>query len=299
MSLTSHLKNPNSPVRRFFDLEFPELRRFNNAWAHRVKGLDTLSPQGPLDGYPWAAVGRAVDYRIRRFFEPYKAETTVAAIGARYGCLFNPETFKLITTLWESAAKEWDGINAIEPTDSDTERRLLRLCMVFSEFETMARTGDVPFLIRDALSFDDLLSRSPDYVIDDLHQLAGAFRERNSHLIKSGRVKLNPLFSGSSDVSGADGDVIVDGIIWEFKTTLHPERPGTWAYQLLGYGLLDYHDEYRLKGAGVYLVRQSVLIDWTWEEMFQLLGTTKSLEELRSDFYECLNDDPFPERLSS
>ena len=65
-----------------------------------------------------------------------------------------------------------------------------------------------------------------------------------------------------------------DQYLWDFKTTLHPTRASNdyWPYQLLGYGLLDLEDQYRLEGAGIYLSRQGAWISWPWREMLALLG---------------------------
>lgn len=56
MSLTSQLKDPHSNVSRFFAEHFPDHKRFEEEWAKRIWGVQTISPHGALWKYPWALV---------------------------------------------------------------------------------------------------------------------------------------------------------------------------------------------------------------------------------------------------
>ena len=53
---------------------------------------------------------------------------------------------------------------------------------------------------------------------------------------------LHPVFAGARNVGGADGDLIVDGCLWDIKTTTQKAQ-GKWLFQLLGYDLLDNDDD--------------------------------------------------------
>jgi hypothetical protein len=94
-----------------------------------------------------------------------------------------------------------------------------------------------------------------------------------------------PTFSGGHLVGAADGDVIAAGLLVDIKTTVEPSRakPDDLK-QLLGYLLLDTEDAYCLHGVGLYFSRQGLLISWGVEELFQLLGVLKPVDQLRSEF---------------
>lgn len=75
----------------------------------------------------------------------------------------------------------------------------------------------------------------------------------------------NPTFLGSSDVGGADADLIVDDRLIEIKTTKRKSLDRVTAYQLVGYLLLDYDDKYGINRLGFYASRVPALILWPAE----------------------------------
>lgn len=96
-----------------------------------------------------------------------------------------------------------------------------------------------------------------------------------------------PAFAGSSWVDGADGDLIVEGCLYEVKTTKAPREKLVDAFrQLFGYVLLDWSDEYRLERAGFYFARQGERMSWPMGELVsQTTGVADAtLTGLRNDF---------------
>jgi hypothetical protein len=74
---------------------------------------------------------------------------------------------------------------------------------------------------------DEQLALIEESWIDDLVDLARAAVDTLGHLF--GRpVTLGPLFQGSGDVGGADGDLIVGHMLLEFKTTKNPPQLAAW-----------------------------------------------------------------------
>lgn len=277
MSLTGLLKNPDSNVSRFFTEYFPDRERFAKEWQQRIAGASTISPRGALWKYPWSLAGQAVDYRLRRCFGFYRAEDTVAARGA----IASYALGNSYLSLWRELVPYWE--------DAKTDRFLVRMCLAFAKFETIFRSGKVD--IRMPRTVNELLESFPNNVVEDVQALADRFMEVSQDYL-SKKAILNPTFDGSQDVGGADADIIIGRTLIDFKTTIHPENLGEsfWPYQLLGYGLLDYSNRYKMKEAGIYLVRQGLWVIFTWEELALLLGAGPGVKmgEWREAFGEAI-----------
>lgn len=113
--------------------------------------------------------------------------------------------------------------------------------------------------------------------------LSWEFYDKYSHLLLLPH-DLNPVFAGSEDVDGADADLIVDGLLIDIKTSINTTISQEYIYQLIGYALLDYTDEYRMHSIGLYMARQGILLQWELESV--LNGMPSNLKELRSQFQE-------------
>ncbi|MFJ4717547.1 hypothetical protein [Streptomyces luteogriseus] len=84
-------------------------------------------------------------------------------------------------------------------------------------------------------------------------------------------------------MDGADADFILDGQLIDCKATTRPDRMGrTELYQLAGYLLLNYHNDYAIKSVGLYLSRQGALIDWSVADFLGLMGAQLEMPELRT-----------------
>jgi hypothetical protein len=170
-----------------------------------------------------------------------------------------------------------------------TEDQVCQLCFIAASYEDVYRTGEVR---RYSLltggspdtSLRDLAAVVPDYVPSDLKRQLGLastvfarFRE-----LPAERIVCGPVFTGSADIGGADADFIIDGMLLDCKATVNPTRLGdAEIYQLAGYLLLDYDDQYGISRVGLYLARQGKGIIWTVEEFLGLLGARLPLPELR------------------
>jgi len=108
--------------------------------------------------------------------------------------------------------------------------------------------------------------------------------------------ELNPAFAGSHAVGGADADMILGGHLIELKVTKNPRMESTWLYQLLGYFLLDYCDEYNITDLGIYMARQSVRLHWPVADLFELMNgraaTAAYVTSLRQQFRTLLLANP-------
>ena len=173
------------------------------------------------------------------------------------------------------------------PTGAE-ECRLARFCLILAIFESIGRSGrgwPPEFLEgRDVTDPESLLKAVPRAWVEDVAVLATTFGHRHADW-RGMPATLNPVFAGARDVGGADGDLIVDGCLWEIKTTIRKAQ-GKWLLQLLGYVLLDYDDEYAVGHVGFLFPRQGACVRWTLPELLHELSGRRevSIADLRDEF---------------
>jgi hypothetical protein len=321
MSLVRNISDRTSPVRRFFEERFPLVAAVRKDLVAQVRDAHTTRPEEAA-GYPWDIVGAAIDYRICFAFpqvasylprweyasplggfglvtdkslpRPFPAEYA-AAHGEPYGP-FNSWAGSFFESLREVLRTVLANRSA-EKSDVALEETLARLCYVLGLYDAIAHGGPtIKSPLREKLNFppaflpvaEALSLLCPPNVVADLRAMTSRFYKSNAELLAAARVvELRPVFAGSADAGGADGDLIVDGCLIEVKALTDPakySRP--WPWQLLGYVLLDYEDAWKLTSVGVYLARQGQLVRWPLEEFLTMLGGSAdwSLSELRRDF---------------
>ncbi|HEV2636138.1 MAG TPA: UvrD-helicase domain-containing protein [Actinocrinis sp.] len=292
LPLTGQLKFPGSPVSEFMAEHLPrtgplyvQFLKFAASLPYPVQPLEVRSPD-------WAALGHAVDFRIRLSlgsgFGPAVSHG-VTNIGSPLPLPGAPDRetraalFKAGKFL--QASVDW---HFISPGRFD-EEELSRLCFVAAYYEDLYRSGG----IRTGSMFDqakptttltELTEAVPAYAVEDLaRQLALAdepFRDLRA-LPEHAKI-CGPVFEGSADLGGADADFILDGLLLDCKATRNPRRLGrAELHQLAGYLLLDYSDHYGIDRVGLYLSRQGGMITWPVDEFLHSLGATMPLDRLR------------------
>lgn len=318
VGLTSELEDQDSRVRLFFAERFPNRRAIKRDVRDRTVDAPTIRPTVDV---AWGTIGTALDYRLRFSFEAARAligDLVGGGLGlltdesyppsidpeppllARIGALILAGS-GLITK--ELAAEFFGGVAAAVRDARPFSRRLTlveedrlcRFCYVLGLFDEVARLGGVyptsPLAtLPDRATIDDLLRLPSDVATEDLRRLSWLFMDTQQHLL-AGTATLNPTFEGSMDIGGADGDVIVDHCIIDFKTAVDPKsiKKPSWPWQLLGYALLDYNDSLGLKSVGLYLARQGVSIQWPLDEFAaKLAGQEVSLEAARASLRHLL-----------
>ena len=306
MSLTSVLADRSSPLRTLLDSELPALADLRASYrALQPVPLPVVLPDPPSGSRPaYGTLGAAIDHRLRLALTDncnfrdggvgagvrlttsralgLDSRTATAIRGAGEGVL--DELDRLRVTLTPS-----DRSLPVRLPDAD-EEALCRACFVAAWFEEVYRTGKVwpGTPLGDAwpgLTADQLLTAVPTYAVNDLMTMA-ELAEAGLGPLRQGTdpadVIAGPTFAGSPDVGGADADWIADGLLSDVKATTKPATIGAEEiYQLAGYVLLDYDDEYRIDRVGWYLARAGWLVDWSVDEFFTLLGATRTIKELR------------------
>ncbi|MBB5774045.1 hypothetical protein [Nonomuraea jabiensis] len=330
MSLTQGLASPRTPLRRFLDRELSAgVRRLRASYLAQLPTMPLILP-GPGVGYEAGTVGTAIDQRLRFAF------TQVAGIDA--ATVMGVDNLRA-TTLAVSEHAAWEMMERVghqllerlhatifelqlddrgrplARTDEEEEhlaRLLLGAAWYTLNFRNPAAFPLTPlckaaFADPGAFTLTTLLALPHhDLVSDTVAQVRAAGRGPLGQL-RHGTVPEmclpGPTFDGSAYVA-ADADLIVDGLLIDFKSTRRTERfPLPMILQLLGYTLMDFTDRYRIDRVGVCLTRAGALIHWPIEDYLALLGARRrDLTELRAAFHQLLtytgcraDDDPLPE----
>jgi hypothetical protein len=291
LNLTRQLKYDSSPVSRFMAEHLPYHQNLVRDYLARITQLPF--PVQPIDvQHPnWSALGHTIDYRLRLCLGgrlgPAVAFGVMALDGKTvFRGMPQAPTRKALHTAGQQLLARVDTHRTKGSLD---DAALTRLCFVASFFEDLARTGEIRRFsmlaqATPATTLDDLIAAVPDYVLDDIDQqlqLAdkpfAAFRSLPPHTRVCG-----PVFTGSSDIGGADADYILDGLLLDCKATKDPRRLGREEiYQLAGYLLLDYDDAFGIRHVGLYLSRQGGLITWETGDFLRRLGAGAPLPTLR------------------
>jgi len=296
MALTKHLRNKHSPVRVFFTQRLPNTpapMNRNGTWA---PGEALVLPASEA-GYPWSTVGVAFDYRARYLLRLTPLADLVASSGARRLCRLTGQTASL-PAAWpdlEKALSEAVAAAAPQEGTAAQEEELARLCLLLARFEELFRAPmpgpDWP-LMRLGLkaSLAQMLATADERAVADLVGLTRLFRERRLDLPGASLV-LNPTFAGSVYVGGADADLIASGCLLDLKVS-KPGRPKPHElWQLAGYALLDWEDEYALHSLAIYFARHGLTVQWDLDELLSLLaGSPVSVSQMRKDFRAFLTD---------
>lgn len=247
----------------------------------------------------WAALGHAIDYRLRLFLgRPLglAVQAGVALAGQPTlvdGAPAGPVCEALLEA-GEDLLAEIDQTLAA-PGRAD-EERTSRLCFVAAHYEALYRRGQhsrhgLLAAATRTTTLEDLAAAVPDYAVTDLAEqmrLAEPVFALWLSLPQEQRV-CGPVFTGSTDLGGADADYILGGTLIDCKATTRPRHLGRdEIHQLAGYLLLDYDNQYGIEEVGLYYARQGALVTWTTEEFLKRLGTNAPLPRLRTQFRDHL-----------
>jgi hypothetical protein len=302
MSLTSAIANRASPFSAFLEAELPKVRDLSAAFrAVRPPDGDALRPTAPEGVEPaWGTIGAAIDHRLRYAFADHgqpsesveagiQAAPYLAPAGARY--VIRQAGDELVEALHAMVAQRCPS-DRTRPMllSAAAEDELARICYVMAWFEEARRSGRLwpGTPLGDAgpdLVFDQMLAAVPDYAVADMAaqvQLADSALSALRAACPPSRVHTGPVFAGSPDVGGADADMIIGDLLVDTKALAAPSRISRRDfYQLIGYALLDYDDQFGIDRIGFYLSRFGQLITWQVAEYLTLLGSQRPLTDLR------------------
>jgi hypothetical protein len=281
-------------MRAFFKERLPNTKAIQAQWKrHWGTGISVapsvqtvVTAGGTTRRYPYDEVGHAASLRLTLLFSPEVNGATRPPsrhphTGRRWPAA---EAFhaELTTALGQACG--------FDPLPPDRERRLTRMCYVAGLFDQYTRIGSFPGLplleVRPDATVDEMLEALVhEACVEDLLAVLAAARPALAPLRSPApRVVVGPIFAGSADVGGADGDLLIESTLVEIKTRLKLELQQRHLHQLVGYALLDYDDVYGISEIAMFSARHASLIRWPLDQVIEwLAGTPTDLAELRSD----------------
>ena len=296
MSLTSELSRKESWVNGFFKANFPGVVGFANREGSALKSLGIKIPSKRRDSA--RLVGTAFDYRLRMHFDAAVPDSEERQDHCRKDVLLHGVA-RLTRTgsgLGTSTDAKWAETTArllreIPTEDGDMQAKAsIVLAWLDWGFRSGGKWSHGLCAVAKAVGehggggWDVLVAPiCREYAaeaaeIDNLMRLVQPPPARN--------MDCGVVFDGSRFVGGADADIILDGCLWDVKTTERPRRGFPLALrQLIGYALLDWNDTYGLEGVGLYFARQGVWLRWNLRDLVRQTATSgASLSKLREEF---------------
>lgn len=278
MSLKKLLDDPQSGLRRFLDARLPNTRPVAAEYALATSSVALIEAPNSVPGgdgkgrrYPAAEVGHAFSARVSLLFTD---DVDV----------FWPPSLQLIQQIGHlaealrTALVKTAGSVGFRTVSEDREQWLVRACYAVGLFDQLHRAGAHPGMplleLSQTSSLEDLLALCPSPVVDELITLTGAARGALHPIARSGAATViaGPSFTGSPDVGGADGDLIVDSTLLELKTTSKLALSKHYIQQVVTYALLDYDDDHHLDSVGVFNPRRPVLVTWPLDSLLTTLA---------------------------
>ena len=230
MSLTGMLEIKDSRLRLWWDQELPSIKSHTRAGLWKLP----LAAPPPLSAKREAGlVGTAVDYRMRWLWPCGPAREL---IGVAYGARMElgDDRARLLAAEVDAVAGPLAGTHSWDDPTSD--QRLARLSLVTARLEAAFRSqmpmDPVTSGIRAELSLEEMMAAQRADLVDDVTAIVAASREHLEPLAVRSAI-LNPVFAHSGLVGGADADVIVDGCLIDFKTTIRPSLASNELRQLV------------------------------------------------------------------
>ena len=282
---------------RVFRNELPNTRSFVRSCNRQLRQGVIIKPETTED-YPAGLVGMAVDYKLRfllDYTDPYDLvasktplrlsifsggeaieNLSLTGIGA-YPVAESFESFK------DFLEENQPWINPRPSEELDRYRYALALLELFVRPGSELALNAWPERVNtyeDVLNMtkEELLSFAPEEALKDIEQISALFsRTARAELLMMGIGALNPTFSGSFAVGGADADLICGSTLIDIKTRWRGVVR-TDLYQIIGYAVLDLYEEYEIHNVGLLMPRQGTLLKWNLDAICEELGDITFVE---------------------
>jgi hypothetical protein len=186
-------------------------------------------------------------------------------------------------------------------TDEWWARASFALALLVEPVRTPMFEGSRLMQLGAGCDADALLALANPDEVSDIIAMKDLATDRLLPSLPPGPVFSGVTFDGSSDLN-ADADVVAGNMLVDFKASRggRPRRDGSRAaalarsdlYQLLGYALLDYSDQYGIQNVAIYAARFGFLDSWPLPALcMTLAGRAVDLPSLRTEFRRLVRDD--------
>jgi hypothetical protein len=225
--------------------------------------------------------GTAIDYRIRAYFlnQPHECDVINSALK----CIGQDASTKISSSLSKFFRNLRPARKFLFGLD---ERQTCEYCIVLAKLDLIYRGILLPeeelVAVRSG-KVKEIIKLIDSQITDDLIRLSMAFCQTHKDLIRHfRRATGGSTLAGSQDVIGADFDLLVDGCLFEFKTTINPTRNlRSSLRQVIAYWLLDYDNKFRIRSLAVCFPRQNCIRRF---EIHELPGSKLPPQEIRKQF---------------
>jgi len=286
--LTYELAQKDSPIRQFFD------DRFSNGLkdvqsAYRAGAGPILVPGVPRETADAGTIGTAADWMMR-FLMHTTPSLRLAGQGASLcGMLPSLKELAFMLGFRDIGADQFTWLTKGADTDPDLLYRacwgLALLTEVYRRGPDVAAVGPIGRLPRK--SARSLLEAAPDAGLEQLAELRVVMESALLPAVgvRCGLWAIGPVFAGSRIMPG-DADLIASGLLMELKTTSKKPSLGvTDLWQILGYVLMDYVDEFATTDMALFSARYGYLAQWNLGTLLpQLAGRPVTAAALRAEF---------------
>jgi hypothetical protein len=302
--LTGEIANIGSPVRLFLDQRFsygkPRVQRL-----YRDAGPSlAIAPADRSEVNP-GTLGTAADWLLRFLIHPrpdldlamYGA-STFEMTGVRVGTALADIATGLGMTLPSAPRQSPQVFAGPVPGNTADPERLARSCWVLALMTEAFRGG--PFAVvggrvwryRGAgITGEDLLGMTPPLAVIQLAAFRAVFQESLLPVLalRIGTWAIGPTFIGS-ELLHADADLVAGRMLLELKTSAKRLSLGIRdLFQLIGYALLDFTNEYRLDSIAIFSARYGYLATWPLQRILEdLAGEPVDLQATRVAFQALL-----------
>ncbi|MDJ0458598.1 hypothetical protein PUN71_015445 [Arthrobacter sp. NQ7] len=287
--LSKDVKDPKTSIGHYLRSTFPNTKPLQAEYKALAGDL-LIDSMGANAG----TVGTAMDLIIRLILEP--DETPMSALTLfPFNATYHQVVHELSALVGEAADREVAARAAWA----------LALCV------NAYRAGPawaplVPEMVQSGqFTADRMLGQADDAAVAELIALRELSQERLIPQLK-GPFSLGPTFDlsepGPAQRIAGEADLIAGGLLVDIKTTLAPRnkaglRPDALkaenVYQLLGYVLLDYSNQYDIDQVGIYSARYGSLTVWPLNRVTSLLsGRDFDINVGRHEVWGMMQQDP-------
>jgi hypothetical protein len=257
--------------------------------AYRAKAGPILVPGVPREAADAGTIGTAADWMMRFMVHPAPSLRLAGQGASLCGMLPTLKELALMLGYRDGGTDQFTGPAQGASLEPDLLYRacwgLALLTEVYRRGPDIAAMGPIGRLPRK--SAQSLLQAAPDVGLEQLAALRVVMESALLSAVGSrrGLWAIGPVFAGSQIMRGG-ADLIAGGLLVELKTTTKKPSLGvTDLWQLLGYVLMDYVDEFAITDVALFSARYGYLAQWSLGELLpKLAARPKTETALRAEF---------------